>query len=82
MEKKVTKKPVKKAATKAAVVKKSAKRKVVKKVNENEFESNFDSNIYQEFEPVDRFEIKIPRVVYASLSWTYFKLYLKSFFKK
>jgi hypothetical protein len=80
MEKKTTKKAVKKPVKK---VKESAPvKKVAEKKQDDAIDANFDSIIYQEFEPVDMFEIDVPRVVYASLSWTYFKLYVKSFFKK
>lgn len=72
MEKKTTKKPVKKADVKKTATKKSAPKKVVKKKVEVSVEED-------EF---DFFNFDIPRSVYARLFWTYFKLYIKSFFRK
>ena len=71
MEKKTTKKVVKKSTAKK-VAEKSAPKKVIKKKKEVSVEE-------QEF---DFFNFDIPRKVYARLFWTYFKLYIKSFFRK
>lgn len=79
MEKKTTKKPAKKAD-----VKKSAPKKTVKKKGQEPVSkvSPVDVEEYEVFNIDSAFDMKIPRSIYASLFWMYFKMYIKSFFKK
>jgi hypothetical protein len=71
MEKKTTKKVVKKSATKKVAEKSAPKKVIRKKVEVSVEEDEFDF-----------FNFDIPRSVYARLFWTYFKMYIKSFFRK